>query len=65
MSGSEVDRLMKDIYDTPADLVAKRAARFRLRNHSPEHAHENLDRPHPHHAHRQPAAAEAADGPDP
>ena len=23
MTGSEVDRLMKDIYDTPADLVAE------------------------------------------
>jgi hypothetical protein len=23
MTGSDVDRLMKDIYDTPADLVAE------------------------------------------
>src|SRR5262245_45204440 len=27
--------------------------------------HENQYRPYPHHAHRKPAAAEAADGPDP
>ena len=32
---------------------------------TPGAPHENLDRPHPHHAHRQPAAAEAADGPHP
>ena len=34
-------------------------------NLTPGVPHENLDRPHPHHAHRQPAAAEAAAGPHP